>query len=178
MLLRILAERKKLALANRQLRLRIRGGKPFTRPLGHQGGRGEYAIWWHARAGVWATQKRLENRFWTVFGVSDPKGKSQLGIAVEMNCPVRAIDRSVAGVFLEAERGRIYLGHRGNKINRVTKKEFRRRLRNEPHWRWTLATDGDRESEVIVLRHLQDPLLMTAIGAFAREVRRIKKVVR
>ena len=177
-MLRILSDRKTLSLANRQLRRRIYEGKRLERTLGYQGGHEEHTIWWHADAGVWAAQRPARNRFSTVFGTGNPDKQKQLGIAVQINSPVRDINRSVAGIFLEAGRGRIYLGHRGNRINGVRKKDFRQRLKNGRHWRWTLVVDGDRESEVIVIRSLDDPLLMTAIGAFAKEARRIKGLVR
>ena len=177
-MLRILAEPKKLARASRQLQRQIRGGKPVECTLGHPGDSEKCTVWWHANAGVWSTQKREKNRVATLVGISEPKEGSQLGIAVVINSPIRKIDRSVAGIFLEAGRGQICLGHRGNRIHHVTKKQFRQRLKNGQHWRWILVADGDREREVIVLRSLRDPLLMAAIGAFAREVRRIKKLVR
>ena len=165
-MLRIVAERKTLALASSQLRRRIHAGTPLERTLGYQGGHEEHTIWWHADARVWATQRRARNGIWTVFGTSNPDERKQLGIAVEINTPIRNINRSLAGIFLDAGRRRIYLGHRGNRINGVSKRDFRQRLKNGRHWRWTLVVDGDRESEVIVIRSLDDPLLMTAIGAW------------
>lgn len=178
-MLRILAEQKTLALASRQLRRRIQKGKRLRCVLGYQGGSEKHTIWWHADAGVWGTQEKGRNRFWTVFGIRNPAGRKRLSIAVEINTPIRGINRSVAGIFLQEGRGQIYLGHRGNKINRVTKKQFRRHLKNGRYWHWTDVTDGHRESEVIVLRRgLRDPLLLTAIGALAREARRIKELVR
>jgi 5-methylcytosine-specific restriction protein B len=178
-MLRILHEQRKLALASHQLQTQIRRGKSFKRTLGYVPKSETHTVWWHARASVWGSQERKKNRLRAMFGISDPTKQLRLSINLEINSPVQGINRRAAGIFLEGRPGEFYLGHRANKICRIKKEVFRRHLKNGEYWHWTDVEDGHRESEVIVLRRgLRDPLLLTALGALAREVKCIKKLVR
>lgn len=155
----------------------IKRGRPFRRRLGHQGHSRDYTVYWHADAGVWAVQRRTSNRFWQSFGLKDPQTWAVSSIIVEINPPLAGINRHTAGVFL-LENGVIFLGHRGNRINQVPKEDFREHFREGRAGRWETVVDGDAENDILVLGRIDRRDILTAIGHFAREVKRIKKIVR
>lgn len=179
---RVLEGKKELAAAHKRMRASIQSGQPIEAYIGYQGGSfGPVDVYWFPSYGFWGFPGRSDagDRAWYGFGIQDPTTfKGTLDIAVEIN-PLfdggGGRDRNVKGLFLEGEDGTVYLGHRGNGVNRVPKDKFRKEFRPGPRGMWVKAFDHKGEVEVILLHPIHDPGLLGAAGAFAFEVDRIKK---
>ena len=175
----VLSSTAELAASRRKLLSRLREGKELVRMIGHQGDSGEHKIYWCPDVGMWSAHYRARNRYWYAFGLSDPtavKSKS-LNVSAEINPPRTGINRRVGGVFL-TDGQRVYLGHRGNNINQVTKRAFRRHFHEGAAGHWIVADDDGRGTEIVLIHKLDSSGLVPAIARFVREVQRIKDAVR
>jgi hypothetical protein len=173
----VVTKRSDVAKAARVLGLVIKRGTPFHRALGHQGDSWKQTVYWHVDAGIWGVQRRESNRFWQAFGLKAPQTWTMSSIVVEINPPLAGINRHTGGVFLIRDSV-TFLGHRANVINQVPKEDFRKRFPEGRAGRWVTVVDGDTENDVLVLGRIDRRDIMTAIGHFTREVKRIKKIVR
>src|SRR3990172_8798480 len=142
-MLKVVSSRRELAASSKKLFLRLREGKEFVRTIGRRGDSWEHKIYWHAGVGLWAAQSCLQNRDWYAFGLADPTAVHKLNISAEINPPRTGINRRIGGVFL-TDGHRIYLGHRGNNINQVTKRAFRRHFHEGRAGHWMTADDDGR----------------------------------
>ena len=156
----------------------LKGGIQITRTVGYRGGNVEEEVTWHARAGIWSLlADRLENRFWCCFGVQNPKDVESLDIAVEINPRLEGTDLRVAGAFARDAHGIVHLCHNG-KIGGgrrgVGKSAFFR------HYRGALTemAYGARIVEVVDLGPISSRELPGRIGRFAKEIERVKEIVK
>jgi hypothetical protein len=177
MMLTVLTKATAVALAARALGKEIRRGQQFERTLGYRGGSEENTVHWHRGAGVWGVQERGPNRFWQVFGLRNPEMWRKSSIVVEINPPLSGINRKIGGVFLSDGKA-MFLGHRGTHINQVPMAAFEKHFRGGAAGRWVRVVDGDKETELVLLGRVDRRQIIAAITAFAREVKRIKKLVR
>jgi hypothetical protein len=176
-MLKVLTDRAGVARAAKTLRITFERGEPVRTIPGHQGGSEPMTVYWHDAAKVWAVQLPGAGRYWQAFGSKRPPVDEKCSIVSEINPPLAGINRQTAGVFL-TRGGVIFLGHRGNRINQISKEDFRKHFQTGPAGQWQIVSDGSDEREVVVLGRIDRPAIMNAIGEFVREVRRIKKLVR
>lgn len=170
----VLTSRSAISRAQRALFSHVSSGEKLERSIGYQGGSERRHVYWHPGHGIWGTELRGDNRYLNWFGLEDPTLQRQLGITVEINPPVSGTDRRIAGVFLEDDRGIVYLGHRGNRINGVRKGRFRREFRMGRRGRWVRVIDEQGETEALLLYRVDDPDVIGVVADFAQEVQRIK----
>jgi hypothetical protein len=87
--------------------------------VGWPSGSGRFDVYWNENAGFWALFSLAppiateRPRFWICFGLEHPESRSALSITVEINPPHSGINKRVAGLFLRAPDGGLFLGHSG-----------------------------------------------------------------
>lgn len=142
--------------------------------LGFQGGHIDCTINWSPTFGLWFHSGELETRYWNVFGLSDvaPKKNSMLPIIVEINPPVKGLNRQVQGAFVLNENDELTLVHRG-KIG-GGKPGVGRKLFFENYQGETRNTNGRK---VVILGDINSPDFVRKIKSFVQEVARIKALV-
>lgn len=150
----------------------------FTGRIGWQGGNYEDVVYWNPRERFWFTLLEEHNRFWCPYGMADPSSARMLGIVVECNPPIKGIDHRCAGAFV-TDGSKTYLAHTG-KIGGGRKGIGKTAFVNSyPHGNWrTVHWPDGRESEMIVIGHVNGRRLPAQIGDFIREVHKFKKSVR
>ena len=140
--------------------------------IGHRGDTLEVKAFWDSSRTMWSGYRKL-NRHWNVFGLGSPfAGLSAKSIVVEINPPLRGLNRKVGGVFL-TDGDQFYVGHRGRigGAKGISKRAFYSRTDLDP----TPVTDGDRTSPVFILGSLGSPgSLLASIRLFVVQVAEIK----
>jgi len=120
---------------------------------------------WLADVGIWYYSEEMNNKWWNVFGISEPAVGESVGIACEINIPKSGINRNVAGGFAE-DGGRVFVIHRGNRYGGgklgMTKAHFWRRYSGGRQY----AVDGDNPTEVAVIGELRSPRLPADVARF------------
>jgi hypothetical protein len=119
------------------------------------------------------TQIEPGSRCWNAFGLARPSEGQNVSIVCEVNPPLSGINRGIAGVFLSDGSGQMCVGHRGligGGRPGVGKALFEQHYRGE----WVVAQDGSRETPIALVCDLSSPRCGNQIGAFVREVDRIK----
>ena len=180
-MLRTIADRDQISSAQGRLRELVKegAGRGKALELGFRGGKLPATVYWRPDLGVWAALEQLDNRYWNAFGLGDPKIRSNLPIVVEVNPPLRSIDRRTGGVFAADESRAVYLLHRGRVgggRRGIGKAGF---LRHCQRWGRTPETisDGDRNSQAITITSLDDPRAPAYIASFVQTVARFKEEV-
>lgn len=130
-----------------------------------------------SKLGLWYVMRRLENRFWNVFGKADSKwSPSQLNnIIVEINSPFAGIRRSIGGAFARDRSGTVFLIHRG-KIGGGRAGIGKTLFEEHYEGNWENVADGDRTSRVVVIGAIDEADFPQKVAKFALEVERIKKI--
>lgn len=149
----------------------------FKGVVGHMGSSWKTTIHWSKELGIWAGFSTEHNRYWNGFGAGKPSGSSSNSIVAEINPPLRGIDRTIAGVFVKGNKGKIIICHRGDiRGGRpgVGKTLFINNYRNQ----FVIVEDGDRQTEVALIGELRSPRLGYQVKEFVSEVSRIKLLVK
>jgi hypothetical protein len=87
--------------------------------LGYQGGYENCLLYWCQQYHLYFYSKRLFNepipRYWNALGLSHkrPKKNQMLDITVEINPPIKGLNKFVQGAFARDEHRHIWLLHRG-----------------------------------------------------------------
>src|ERR1051326_4676918 len=82
--------------------------------IGAPGATAEAKLHWFPALGFWAMEpQRLDKRYWSAFGVTDPREGEAAPITLEIHIPSEGIDRRCGGVFVRSNNGTIYLAHSG-----------------------------------------------------------------
>lgn len=170
-MLRVITEQKRIEKAEDQLRANLnKRCKP-------------------SKDGFWLEQDRISFRFVDpeVWGgntrrfahqiiISD--GSANVSWTIEINVPVKGVNRNVAGVFLEGDDGTIYLGHRANKFNnlRLNRVTFWHHYQPGTFSRWVKVKETEDEKPIVVLaiHPINGENLVDALIAFAKEASRIR----
>lgn len=116
---------------------------------------------------MWLAHEHLEKYHWNALGKGDLFGRPTPPIVVEVNPPYSGRRARVAGVFLRDEDGRLWLGHRGRLGGgrRGIGGSFK-----DSHPRKRPVTDGDGESDVIVIGAIEQPDFLDRVSEFVRSV--------
>ncbi len=130
-----------------------------------------------SKLGLWYVMRKLENRYWNVFGKADSRWSpfQMNNIIVEINSPFEGVRRSIGGAFAKDGSGRIFLIHRG-KIGGGRAAIGKTLFENHYDGSWENVTDGERISRVVVIGALDEPNFLERIEKFVSEVERIKRI--
>lgn len=180
--MQVLQFQDEIAAAQQQFVSIVRAESSETVParIGFQSGNTAADVLWLRRFGIWAffgeppLEKSPSERYWSVFGVGEPQG--MLSIACEINSPKNGINRRIAGAYARDAEGHIYVLHRGilNAHGRVPKNLVREHF--GANWGW--VTDGELNSEMIIIGALGSAEFLNSLQDFVLEVARFKEVAR
>lgn len=152
--------------------LKQRASSSLQITVAHHGGRGLVNAYFSKELGIWfATAKSGDKRYWNVFGLGEPSLKYPNAIVVEINFPIRGIDRRVGGVFVREDdkvlvchRGRIGGGRQG-----IGLKGFWENFQGA-----STEIDGEK---LAVIGYLDSYTLPENVKDFILEVNRIKNLL-
>lgn len=108
--------------------------------------------------------------YWNVFGIKRPNENPNVSIVVQINPPLKGIDRRVAGVFAKDDKSDIFLLHRG--IIRGGKKTFCELYDGEK----SVLQDDDKQIEIPLIGCITSSNFPEKLKNFVDEVNRIKNV--
>lgn len=153
-------------------RVRNAASKSDLITLGYQGGGSEAMAYQVAPLNFWVAIADSGNRYWNALGIGNPFEDGSTIIA-EINPPKTGIDRNIAGVFIEDEKGTIYLAHRG-KIG-----GGREGIGKNAFLGWytealDLVNDAGKYNEMIVIGALDDKKLIENLATFTNSVSAFK----
>lgn len=179
-MLTVITDRERIDIAQEQFVEAMKSALHFKaqRNLGFQGDNRTELVYYDDTIGLWfASSEDIEslNRYWNPLGTQTVSTHMCLNIKVEMNFSFE-LDRRVAGIFLEDEDGKIFIGHRG-KIgggrHGIGKNAFMQYYKGSKGY----VIDGNTETEVLIISALTSPRLAENIKAFADSVEIFKKNV-
>lgn len=141
--------------------------------LGFQGGHINCTINWSPTYGLWFHSAKIENRYWNAFGLSDnaPKNNSMLPIIVEINPPLKDLNKRVQGAFMSNDKDEIFLVHRG-KIG-GGKPGIGRKLFFDNYQGKTRDING---KQFAIIGNINSPRVIRKVTAFVQEVAHIKTI--
>jgi hypothetical protein len=117
-----------------------------------------------------------KKRYWNVFGINKPQENPNVSMVVQINPPLKGIDRRVAGVFAKDDKSDIFLLHRGiigGGRKGIGKKTFCKHYNGEK----SDLQDGDKLIEILLIGCITSPNFPEKLKNFVGEVDRIKKDV-
>jgi hypothetical protein len=167
---------KAFAALKKQL---ARGCQKFSTIIGWHGGNCEAVVFWNPRERFWFGHDWADkgNRFWSPFGMEDPRSKRMLNITVQCNPPLKGINRQCAGAFV-TDSNKVFLAHSGKIAGGkkgIGKTAF---VNSYPQGNWQPARWPDnRESEMIVIGQVDSPAISRHVGQFIREVEKLKEKI-
>ncbi|MCU0583835.1 MAG: hypothetical protein MUE57_08360, partial [Syntrophales bacterium] len=141
--------------------------------IGHPGESFRARVFWAEGPGLWYhTGAVAGERYLNAFGIGRPSAGSAVSSTIEINVPMRSLDRKIGGAFARDDGGRVFLVHRGKIGGRrgVGKFLF------ESHYRgvWSEVEDGDARSTVVVIGELQSRRFVRQLAQFVRKVEAVK----
>jgi hypothetical protein len=142
-LLKLLVNSKDITQAQKQFRESfqiVRSEKKRVK-ISHRVKVYDMEVLWLPSRGIWIASRRLSNRYWNLFGVGEPHPSAPNKIVCEINFPLSAINRRVAGVLAKNDGGVVYVFHSG----RISGKPGVGRMLFQNHYRgrWRLI-DGQK----------------------------------
>ncbi len=149
--------------------------------VGYPGGSHRYAVYWDPTCAYWGLYERPDwiTRHWICFGVERPSQTSMLNITLEINPPLKGINRRCAGAFLCDESGQVYFAHNGRVgggYPGVGRSAFRDTY-GKGDWQ-VVHWGGLKLSEMNVLGSIDDQDLPANVGQFVHDVALFKAKVR
>lgn len=110
-----ITDKSEIALLQRKLAraLQNQAACVGTRIAMYQGGSEPIRPWWSRNNQFWFYLNRRSTKFWNIFGLQDPHSERRLRITVEINPPIRGVNRRLAGCFLRGPDGHAYVAHTG-----------------------------------------------------------------
>ncbi len=149
----------------------IRKTREITYPAGHHTG----TIFFESAAGsvvrAWSpfiAQDRLLN----FILAGDPESGKWMEISVQLNFPAGKYNRRMAGAFVKDARGDIFIAHRG-KLTKGNAGLEKAKVFREFGPRRIDATDGEKESPLILISALDDPALPDRLWEFGEQAREV-----
>lgn len=141
--------------------------------IGHPGESFRARVFWAEGPGLWYhTGAVAGERYLNAFGVGMPAAGGSVSSTIEINIPMKGLDRKIGGAFARDDGGRVFLVHRGKIGGRrgVGKSLF------ESHYRgvWSEVEDGDGRSTVVVIGELQSSRFVRQLARFVRKVEAVK----
>jgi|GEM_PF-165156 len=111
----IITEKSELAKLQETLEKKLKevSNQEFETIVGPPGGSIKIKVYYSEKLGIWFGFRKASNRYWNPFGIGQPKTKGSNIIIVEINIPFEGRNRSIAGVFVRDDDGKIWLGHSG-----------------------------------------------------------------
>ena len=155
--------------------------EPILTNVGFRGGSVDIEVFWRERDAIWSAfeEKKVEGRYWCVFGTENPKDFQSVSITVEINPPLGGINHRYAGVFLRDADGNFYIGHTGGLRGGypgVGRSAFLAYYPQES--REVVVWPDGRAKEVIIVGVLGQDDLPDRIRDFTFEVQSFKEAVR
>jgi hypothetical protein len=155
-----------------------RDSQSFSRKVGWHGGGGDFQISWLSKDGLWffLDDEREQTRYWMAFGTTDPADAQSLTIVGEINPTKEGIDRKNAGMFVQDERGTVYLAHSG-KVGGSRKGIGKSSFVNsyaEPNVENIQWPDG-RITSAIIIGTINGNRLPAQVAQFIKIIERYKK---
>ncbi len=141
--------------------------------IGHPGESVRARVFWAEGPGLWYHIGIVAGeRYLNAFGVGRPADGGAVSSSIEINIPMRGLDRKIGGAFARDDGGRVFLVHRGKIGGRrgVGKSLFESRYRGV----WSEVVDGDVRSAVVVIGDLQSPRFVRQLALFVRKVEAVK----
>lgn len=149
-MLTVLTDPKKITRAQKWFLGEMKAGASRSSgDIGYRGG-GLTASVYDIGQGVWFAVSESHNRYWNAFLRADPTIGGNPAPVVEVNPPYEGIDRSCRGVFLEDEKQRLFLGHRG-RLGGGREGIGGNFLGWYPDSMKRVVIDGDRETELLLI---------------------------
>jgi len=148
--------------------------------IGYKGGSREEDVSYSKMYNMWfCLGEELEGdsgkkRYWNVFGLNEPKEKSNNSIIVEINPPLEGIYRRVAGVFAKDNKNRIFLLHRG-RIGGGRKGIGQKSFYKYYSGKKSFTQEDDKQKALIGC--ITSPDFPKRLNNFVVEVNKIKKIV-
>jgi len=176
-MLKIIKDEGLIARCQKQF---IRRFKPFMDEripvkIGHQGASFKAKVTWSGRLGIWmVSPKSEENRYWHVFGISQPSLASQVPIACEINFPSKGIDRKIGAAFAQDHGGRVFVVHRG-KIGGSQKGIGKTLFENRYRGVWIDVEDDGITLSMAVVGALNSPRFPRQVAQFVHKIVKIKE---
>lgn len=176
-MLRLVAVSREIAVCQSYFENRLSSSLPVRKQhmIGHLGMNYEVEI--QTNGDLWFTSKLVgnpePNRYWNAFGLINSNRSSD--IIVEINIPLRSINRNVAGMYArDPQTNDIYLLHRGRVgggRKGIGKRAFLEWYRiNHPDW-WLVINEGSgRTAEAIHVAHLSSETLLDDVKRFISHV--------
>lgn len=118
-MLTVITDLKRIAQLNRALGSKLRERLPYfeTRVITSPGGKYDFKVLFEKGGGEdvsgWASGSLQGDKLRNFIVFGKPGADKLLNVAVQINFPVHKFSTALAGVFLEDEAGKIFLGHRG-----------------------------------------------------------------
>lgn len=149
--------------------------KRGTINVGYQGGIEQVEASWSGRLKIWWAFDKEGSRYWTPFGIEEPKWKTKYShnIVCEINVPVKGINRMIAATFAKDDKELVYLLHNGRIGGgksgvgpRLFWKEYQGKSDN--------AAFGTVSKRMAVIGALRDDRFPERVAEFVHEVQRIK----
>jgi hypothetical protein len=108
---------KQIKQAYSVLRKRLQSdGVRMERNIGWPSGNEDLTIYWQPQQHFWAMLYPKPTLYWCGYGLQDPAEGGSLEFTVQINPPTTTSNHRTAGIFLQDEQGRYYLGHNGRLI--------------------------------------------------------------
>ena len=120
---------------------------------------------------------RKKERYWCCFGIKDATKHRGFSITGQLNPSVKGYNRRAAGAFVRDSQGRVYIAHSG-KVgggrSGIGKSAFVATYRGK-NWQ-TVTWPDKKETEMILIGHLDGSHLQSQVAHFVREIDRFKRV--
>lgn len=153
-----------------ELGLLATGGEELHRSLNFFRNDGPTDLYWHTKEKVWFHLGNYENRWSIICGNDNPHTHfDTVEIICTFNVPFKGINRRCAGIFLQDDNDRIYLGHNGSFPN------FHKSVAEKELSGWEPITwPDDKTSSVIVVAELFSDDFIVNVGKFVQQVKEYK----
>lgn len=173
----VITDLKKISQLNKQLGLRLREHLkyPETRTITSPGGKYDFQVHFERHTGVdvkgWATGKHKPDKLRNYFVFGQPGADSFVHISVQINFPAAKYHKSLAGVFVADEKGKLYIAHRGKLTGAGGAFKVLQVLDRLP--KCILATEEGQPLRLALIGALEDSTLVDDLFMFAQECREI-----
>lgn len=178
MVYRVITDLKSIAKLQRQLGKKLRQTfhwaeeRTITYPSGNNTGKVYFADKKGSNVSAWSSGLD-KNILYNLILFGEPGSASWLEIAGQLNFPAKKFTRAVGGVFLEDEKGHIYIAHRGKltrghgglKKQEVLNEFFERLVDAEDIYGWPV--------QLILIAELSDSSLSQKLCDFAKASRSV-----
>jgi flagellar hook-basal body complex protein FliE len=184
MMYKVIEDEKEISRYQKEFKeiLRNNGTEVFkNQPHGDPGAGGnniKVDKYWSSKFEFWyayVSLKERKNTHINLFGLTRPTGKS-CSATVEINFPVKGINRRLMGIFAKDDKDKVIVVHRG-KFQINLKKRKRLSPRNYNGKRIDIQ-DGDRKTNVILVGELRSSDFLENLSNFIKKVDKIKKIAR